>query len=65
MYDGFAANGALNMPALNDTLYVNAAPAAPEFDGYVFSGWFVAKDGAYARAKFPYNVTENTAFYAK
>ncbi len=65
MYEGFAANGALNMPALNDTLYVNAAPTAPEFEGYVFSGWFVSKDGAYARAEFPYNVTENTVFYAK
>ena len=65
MYEGFAANGALNMPALNDTLYVNAAPTAPEFAGYVFSGWFVSKNGAYARAEFPYNVTENTVFYAK
>lgn len=65
MYKGFEANGALNMPALNDTLYVNAAPTAPEFDGYVFSGWFVAKDGVYARAEFPYNITEDTVFYAK
>ncbi len=66
MYEGFAANGALNMPAINDTLYVSAAPTVPEFAGYVFSGWFTkSQDEVYARAEFPYNVTEDTVFYAK
>ncbi|MGN1041924.1 MAG: leucine-rich repeat protein [Christensenellales bacterium] len=66
MYEGFASNGSLNMPTLNDTLYISEAPIAPEFVGYVFAGWYMKSgDGAYYKAEFPYNVTKDTEFYAK
>lgn len=69
MHENFAANGALNMPALNDTLYLNEAPEAPEFEGYVFNGWFMKQNAGsnnnYIRVSFPYNVTADIELYAK
>ncbi len=65
VYVGFEPNGSLNMPALNNVLYINEAPVAPAFDGYVFAGWYTENSGSYKKEVFPYSVKGDVTFYAK
>lgn len=65
MYPNYAASGSLDMAGLIDTIYMEEAPAAPEFEGYVFDAWYLYSGSRYVEAEFPYNVTADVTFYAK
>ena len=58
-----AGNNALNLDSV-DTIFVDVAPDAPEFDGYVFDAWYI-NDGGYVKATFPITVTADMTLYAK
>lgn len=65
MMEGFEAEGSLDMSALLDTIYMEEAPQAKAFDGYVFEGWYKKENDNYIRLEFPLGITENITLYAK
>lgn len=65
MMEGFEAEGSLDMSALLDTIYMEEAPVAKAFEGYVFEGWYKKENDNYIRLEFPLGITENITLYAK
>lgn len=63
--EGFGTEGSLDMPALLDTIYMEEAPQAKAFDGYIFEGWYKKENDNYIRLEFPLGITEDMIFYAK
>ena len=64
MYPGYAANGSLGLID-EETIYMDKAPDAPAFDGFVFDAWYYKQNETYKKVEFPYSVVADVTFFAR